>query len=134
METVVLRAFADNALGADDLVSYLFSIVATDDGVQFVYPNDDDTAFSFDQQWALDNAARLGMETPESIDDWLAASIHRINRVSFFDGPDTFDSVEAAVAAEKEFAEEAKEFKEDEKLALEEGELELDIIDEEETD
>lgn len=132
METVVLRAFADNALGADDLVSYLFSIVATDEGVQFVYPDDNGGSFSFDQQWAVDNAARMGIETPTTADDWLSAAIHRLHRISFFDGPETFDSVEAAVAAEKEFAAEANDFKEDEKLALEEGEFELDIVDDEE--
>lgn len=131
METVVLRAFADNALGADDLVSYLFSIIATDGGVEFVYP-EGSTAFSFDQQWAVDNARRLGIETPTTADDWLSAAIHRVNRVSFFDGPETHDSIEAATAAENEFAAEAKEFQEDEKRAIEEDDLAIDIIDDEE--
>jgi hypothetical protein len=136
MATVVYRVYGTGTTDMNDLEDYVFSIIATDTGAEYVFPEGTEPVEGLDSERIDINVIRLyeDNEKPQTATDWADVAAYRIFG-SVFSVDQEFDSVESAKESESAFAKEAKGFVEDAKSLQEEDDsLLVDDEDEEETE
>ena len=131
MATVLYRVYDIAATDINDIEDYTFSIVATDEGVEYVFPEGREV-MGLDSERIEINVMRLyeDGEKPESAEDWAdAAALNLWGAI--YKVEEEFASVDDAKKSEAAFAEEAEGFRKDSELE-EEEEDELLVEDEDE--
>jgi hypothetical protein len=112
MKALTVRVLGIDATDVDDVFEYKYSIISDGSDIQWVWMPE--SAAIFDKEYVLENAKRIGIENPETAEDWLEAATSRLNYVLVRDISEPYDSMEEAIKAETEFAQEAKDFQDDE--------------------
>lgn len=113
MAVVVYRVYSEEAVGIEDIEDYTFSIVATDSGAEYVFPEGQEV-MGLDAERIEMNTLRLydEGEKPETPEEWADVAAYKIWG-SIYKAPEEFSSVDEAKKFELALAEEAKALKED---------------------
>jgi hypothetical protein len=133
MAVKAVRVFSEQATSSDELDFYLFSIVASDDGAEYVFPDEREVA-GLDQDHIEDGYNRLteGGVEPESPEDWIEIAAHRMV-AKIFDVEEEYETVAKARLGEAAFASEAVEYIRDFE-SLDNEEDSLFVLEEEDDD
>lgn len=131
MATVVYRVYSIDAVDINDIEDYLFSIVATEKGAEYVFPEGREV-MGLDAERIEMNVIRLydEGEVPETSEDWADVAALGIWG-AVFKVEEEFDSVDSAKTAEAAIALEAEGFRKDFQLEEENAEDELIVEDDE---
>jgi hypothetical protein len=135
MATVVYRVYDIAATDINDIEDYTFSIIATDEGAEYVFPEGREV-MGLDVERIETNVMRLygDGEKPETAEDWADVAATNLWG-AIYKVEEDFESIDAAKESETAFATEAEGFRKDRELEAEEpDELLVDDEDEEETD
>ena len=135
MATVVYRVYDIAATDINDIEDYTFSIIATDEGAEYVFPKGREV-MGLDAERIETNVMRLygDGEKPETAEEWADVAATNLWGAIYMVEED-FESVEAAKESENAFAIESEGFRKDRELEAEEpDELLVDDEDDEETE
>lgn len=132
MAVVVYRVYDIDATDVNDLEDYSFSVVATEEGAEYLIP-DWANGDGLDADRIEASVARnyQDEEKPETAEDWADVAVDRVYG-SIFLVEEEYESVEAAKEGEAEFANEAFLIKQDYLADADDNELMVDEDDEEE--
>ncbi len=113
MAIVVYRNYALHNNYEDEIEDYSFSVVASDTGAEYVFQRGDDPG-GLDSSRIDANVLRLynKPEKPETAEEWADVARYRVGGVHYL-LDQQYKTVEEAVAAEQDFAEEAAEMRKD---------------------
>jgi hypothetical protein len=133
MATAVYRVYDIAATDINDIEDYTFSIIATDEGAEYVFPEGREV-MGLDAERIETNVMRLygDGEKPETAEDWADVAATNLWG-AIYKVEEDFESIDAAKESEAAFATEAEGFRKDRELEAEEpDELLVDDEDEEE--
>lgn len=123
MAVVVYRVYDSTAEDINDLEDYSFSVIATDEGAEYLIPEWSNIEGLNSEQIEMNVVRNYpDGEKPETAEDWADVAIDRF-RSSIFVVEEPYESVEQARKSEEEFASEAFLIKQDFLAAEEENEL-----------
>lgn len=128
MKTKVARVFNIDAANVDDVFEYQSSLVSDGKSLTWVWVDGKDRE-ELDESYAVEMAKRLDidLDTPEA---WIEAVTARAFSAVYY-VEEEYDSVDEALEKEKAFAEEARQFQEDDEANRNDPDLLVDNDEEE---